>query len=207
MRKLLLHTALIAAASSAIAADYQIKTVELRPIESYATRVALDGITVAADPYDTDEKSFTAFDVRDLNSRGYHPVHVILKNDTAGYLSLSTRTIVLETAAGQTLYTTPATIVVEDVVKAGFLSKLPKMGSIDPATSTRTGSPLLDFTGKELTNRNIEPGALIHGFLFFFTQGSKERLLASAKLLIPSILEEGSRKKIGPFVILLTPGK
>jgi hypothetical protein len=201
MRRSLLQLLIMAAAVPLAALDYQIKTVAVRPIESYPARLSIDGIVVAADPYDTDEKSFTAFDVRDLNSRGYHPVHVILHNGTANYLSLSTRNIVLETSAGQTLYTTPATIVVEDVVKAGFLSKLPKMGSQDPATSTRTGSPLLDFTGKELTNRNIEPGALIHGFLFFFTQASKERLLAGAKLRIPAILEEGTRKQVGPFVI------
>jgi hypothetical protein len=184
------------------AADYVIKTVTLKPLESYPAQLELGGITVAVDPYDSDEKSFSAFDIRDLNSRGYFPVHVLLKNGTSDYLSLSTRNITLETAAGQSLYTTSATIVVEDVVKAGFLTKLPKMKSRDPATSTQTGSPLLDFTSKELTNRNIAPGALVHGFLFFFSAG-KVNVLQGASLKIPSILDEGSRKPVGPFVIPL----
>src|SRR5450759_3421232 len=97
---------------SALAGDYQIKNVQVMPIESYPARVAAGAVTIAADPYPTDERSFSAFDVKDLNSHGYFPVHVIIQNSSPNYITIRTRNIVLVTSAGQEFYTTPATIVV-----------------------------------------------------------------------------------------------
>lgn len=194
---------LVAAAS--LAADYQIKTVKVLPVESYPARLTIEGITIAADPYETDEKSLTAFDVKNLNSRGYFPVHVIIQNSSTEYVTLRVRSVVLATNSGQELYTTSATIVVQDVVPAGFVSKLPKMKSHDQSTSTKTGSPLLDFTGKELTNRQIEPGAVSAGFLFFYSPESKKSFFAGSRLVIPQLINDGTRKVIGPFSISMDP--
>jgi len=112
MQKCLPSVALLFVAVFAWSLDYQVKTVKVLPIESYPARATVQGITIAADPYPTDEKSFTAFDVKDLNTRGYYPVHVIIKNSTENFLSLKTRNVVLVTATGQELYTTSATVVV-----------------------------------------------------------------------------------------------
>jgi hypothetical protein len=185
------------------AADYQIKKVPILPIESYPCRVTIGNVTIAADPYGTDEKSFKAFDVKDLNSRGYFPVHVLVQNSSKDVVSLRIRNIVLVTAGGQELYSTSATLVVQDVIKGGVTTHLPKMKSRDPAVSQRAGSPLLDFTGKELTNRQIDPTLVSEGFLFFFTTEPKKPLFAGAKLRVPEILDEGTRKPIGPFLIPL----
>jgi hypothetical protein len=190
---------------NALAGDYQIKAVPLLPIESYPSRITLQGVTIAVDPYATDEKSFTAFDIKDLNTHGYFPVHVIIQNSSPNYVSIRTRNVVLVTSSGQELYTTSATIVVQDVVKAGFVSKLPKMKSHDQSTSTKTGSPLLDFTGKELTNRQIEPGTVSAGFIFFYNPEPKKPFFNGSKLLIPQLLDEGTRKAIGPFSIPMDP--
>ncbi len=195
----------LAAALASPASDYQLKTVQVLPIESYPARVTIGGITIAADPYPTDERSFTAFDIKDLNSHGYFPVHVIIQNSSPNYVTLRIRNVVLVRKDGQELYTTSATIVVQDVVKAGFVSKLPKMKSHDQSTSTKTGSPLMDFTGKELANRQIEPGSVSAGFIFFYSTEPKKPLFAGSKLVIPELIDEGSRKSIGPFSIPLDP--
>ena len=187
------------------ASDYQIKTVKALPIESYPARVTVEGITIAADPYSSDEKSYTAFDVKNLNSRGYFPVHVIIQNSSTDYVTLRIRNVVLATNSGQELYTTSATVVVQDVIPAGFVSKLPKMKSHDQSTSTKTGSPLLDFTGKELSNSQIEPGTVSAGFIFFYTPESKKALFAGSRLVIPQLINESTRKVIGPFSIPLDP--
>jgi hypothetical protein len=170
--------------------DYQAKTVAVQPVESYPARVTIEQVTVAVDPYPNDRKSHTAFDVKDLNSRGYFPAHVIIKNASANHLGLRTRNIVLVSPKGQEYYTTPATLVVQDVV-----------GS----TSTKTGSPLLDFTSKELTNVSIEPGAVVNGFVFFYTPEPKKNLFAGSKLHIPSIRDETAQKDLGPFDVSLDP--
>ncbi len=180
------------------ASDYQIKTVNVLPVESYPARKELAGVTVAADPYSTDEKSFTAFDVKRLNSRGYFPVHVIIKNSTSKFLSIKTRNIVLVTSSGQKFYTTPATLVVDDVIKSGLLLKTPKK----PKTKN-SGSPLSDFTNKELANRILDPSTVSDGFLFFFTPNPQTNLFAGSSLYIPQIEEEGTRNQLGPFLIPL----
>jgi hypothetical protein len=189
-----------------MAADYQVKTVKVLPIESYPAQATIGAVTIAADPYPTDERSYSAFDIKNLNSRGYFPIHVIIKNASPDFLTLRTRNVVLITATGQQLYTTPATIVVEDVVGAGLAGRIPlvKKGR-DHSTSTKTGSPLSDFTGKELTNRLVDPGTVSDGFLFFFNQEPKKNIFLGSTLYIPKLEEESTKKSLGPFTIPLDP--
>jgi hypothetical protein len=188
-----------------IGAEYQIKTVKVLPIESYPARATVGSVTIAADPYTTDERSYSAFDIKNLNSRGYFPIHVIIKNTSSDFLTLRTRNVVLITAEGRQLYTTPATIVVEDVVGSGLASRLPLMKGRDQSTSTKVGSPLSDFTAKELTNRLVDPGAVSDGFLFFFTPDPKKSIFPGSTLYVPKLEEEGTKKALGPFSIPLDP--
>ncbi len=205
MKNWLIVIGLLWVAGTAAAFDYQIKTVQVMPIESYPAKISIGAVTIAADPYPTDEKSFTAFDIKDLNSKGYFPIHVIIQNSSPDFMTLKIRNVVLVTEGGQELYTTSATLVVQDVVKGGLISKLPKMKSHDQATSTKSGSPLLDFTGKELSNRSIEPGTVSAGFIFFFNAEPKKPFFKGSKLMIPQLINEGSRKTMGPFTIPLDP--
>jgi hypothetical protein len=187
------------------AAEYRIKTVDVLPIETYPARITLEGVTIAADPYDTNEKSFSAFDVKKMNTQGYFPLRVIIKNDTKSFLKIRTLNVTLITASGQQLYSTPSTVVVNDVIGSGLTSRIPIVGSSDPTTSTKAGSPLSDFAGKELTNRFLDPGTVSNGFLFFFTPDSKKNLFAGSTLYIPKLEEEGTNKALGPFFIPLDP--
>ena len=199
----ILWIALLVASLSA--ADYRIKTVDVLPIETYPARITLEGVTVAVDPYDTNEKSFTAFDVKKMNTQGYFPLHVIIKNETRSFLKIRTLNVVLLTSSGQQLYSTPSTVVVDDVIGSGLTSRIPIVGSEDSSTSTRPGSPLSDFNGKELTNRFLDPGTVSSGFLFFFTQDPKTNPFAGSTLYIPKLEEEGTNKSLGPFFIPLGP--
>lgn len=185
------------------AADYHIKIVEVKPIESYPAQASVEGITIAANPYSTDEETATAFDVKRLNSRGYFPVHVIVENNTSSYLTISTRNVLLFTPNGEQLYSTPATIVVDGVIRSGLTQKDPKKSKNEPETLSQKGSPLTDFTSKELVTASIDPGATIDGFIFFFTNERKKNLLAGSTLYIPKVEEEGTQKSFGPFSIQL----
>jgi len=196
---------IILLATAPLALDYRIKTVKPLPIESYPAKTTLSGVTIAADPYDTNEKSALAFDVKKLNSEGYFPLHVIIKNDSESFLKIRTLNITLITENGQQLYTTPATIVVDDLFGGGFSSRIPLVGSGDLSTSNKTGSPLWDFTNKELTNRYLDPGTVTAGFLFFYTQNPKQNLFTGSTLYIPKLEEENSSKTLGPFFIPLKP--
>jgi len=184
-----------------LAADYRIRIVKVKPIESYPAQTSVDGITVAANPYSTDAESATAFDVKNLNSRGYFPVHVIIKNETSSYLRVSTRNVLLFTPGGEQLYSTPAAIVVDNVIKSGLTRKEPTKS--DVPEDLKNGSPLMDFTSKELVTASVNPGDVVDGFLFFFTENRKKNLFAGSSLYIPRLEEEGTKKPFGPFTILL----
>lgn len=174
------------------AADYTVKTVKVQPIDSYPARVIVGGITIAADPYATDEKAYTAFDFKNLNSRGYHPVHLIIQNSTQDYVTIRTRNIVLVDSSGTELYATSAAVVVNDLFKGGL--------------SYQRGSPFTDFSAKELSNRRIDPAGTTDGFLFFYIPQTKGLALAGTKIMIPEVLNDSTRKPTGPFVIPLDPG-
>ena len=187
------------------AADYLMKPVKVLPIEEYPAQQTLAGVTVAADPCGTDEKSFTAFDVRDLNTRGYHPVHVVIQNASANYVNLRVRNIVLVTGDGSTLYATSAAILVQDVFKGEFGDRSLKTRTEDRGASGKTGSPFIDFTTKELANRQLAPRETAAGFLFFFIQRPKGVALAGAKLVLPDVIDDSTRKPVGVFTIPLDP--
>ena len=181
--------------------DYQIKTVKILPIDAYPARSSVGDITIAADPYSTDEKSFSAFDYKRLNSQGYFPIHVIIQNNSKDFLIVRTLNILLITADGQQLYTTPISVLVEDLFKQSAKDKL----SRDSSESGKVGSPLSDFSNKDLTNKLIYPGKASDGFLFFFTPEPKKNLFSGSTLFIPKLEVEGTHKSLGPFSIPLDP--
>jgi hypothetical protein len=184
--------------------EYKAKKIDLLPLESYPAQITLNGVTIAADPFTTNEKSYTAFDIKNLNAKGYFPLRVIIRNDTQGYLSLRTRNIVLINAAGQQLYSTPVSILVEDVMGKTMKDKLPEIKAKDQTIITRPGSALVDFTDKELTNQLINPGSIATGFLFFFTpEPLKKGFFEGSTLYLPRLEEEGTHKPVGPFTIKL----
>jgi hypothetical protein len=186
-----------------LAGDYKIKSVPVLPIESYPAQAKIGGVTIAANPYSTDEESFKAFDVKDLNSRGYFPIHIIIRNNTSSYLTIRTKNVLLINSSAEQLYTTPAAIVVDEVY--GLSNKIPAKESKekDSAAPAKKGSPLTDFTSKELINASLEPETVVDGFLFFYTPNPKKNLFEGSTLYIPKLEEEGTKKPVGPFAIRL----
>jgi hypothetical protein len=186
-----------------IALDYEIKAVKVLPIESYPAQATVGGVTIAADPYATNKKSMTAFDVKDLNTRGYFPIHLIIQNRSQTFLFMRTRDIILINSSGQHLYTIPATVVVDDVVGANEANRFPSMKSHDSLTVPKIGSPLSDFTNKDIANRLLEPDTVADGFVFFFSPSPQKNFFAESTLYIPRLEEEGTHKALGPFSIPL----
>jgi len=175
-------------------------------MESYPARAAVGDVIIAADPYPTDERSFSAFDIKNLNSRGYFPIHVIIHNKSSSYLTIRIQNVVLVTRSGQHLYTTPGSMLVADVFKSGKDPRPQATGIPGQSAAAKSGSPLFDFTSKELTNRLIDPGTVSDGFLFFFTPRPRSNPLMGGTLYIPKLEEEGTLKALGPFSIPLDPG-
>lgn len=187
-----------------MASDYTIKPVEVMPIDSYPSRIAADDIIVAADPYPDDKKSSMAFDVEDLNSKGFFPVHIIIRNSSSYYVKLKTQNISLETRLGDRLYSTPATMVVEALIGKKYADSLSHLKDGD-RLSDKVATPLTDFTNKELKNLLLEPGSVTSGFLFFYSEKNKRSLFIGSTLRVPVLYEEGTEKTFGPFEIAMDP--
>jgi hypothetical protein len=203
MKKPYLGLWILLSVALSTAAEYRIKMVKVLPIESYPARATVEDVTIAADPYDTDRKSYRAFDVRKLNSMGYFPIHIIVENKTQDFIKVQARNIILVTASGKHLYTTPTSIIVDDISRAGTTGRAPQTRAANPAASGAEGSPQSDFASKELTNLLVDPGTVSGGFLFFFTDRPEENLFAGSTLYIPKLESEGGRRIFGPFSIPL----
>ncbi len=166
---------------------------QARPIESYAARATVGGVTVAAEPYGS-EKISDAFDVHDLAKRGYFPLYIAIRNQTQDYVSISTRKVILLTSSGQPLYTTSAALLVDDVTRGGGFKG-------------KGGSSVLDaLTARELRNGQIEPGETVEGLVFFFTTAPRKDFFAGAKLTVPGLTNRTTGRDIGPFEIPLPAG-
>jgi hypothetical protein len=220
--KILLTALYLISGTLLLAGEYKIKSVQVLPVEAYPAQATVGRVTVAADPYASDEKSFKAFDVKDLNSRGFFPIHIIIRNNTSSYLAIHTKNVILITSSGEQLYTTPSALIVDEVF--GLSNKTPDKKSkdskdsrsskdsrnskdskdaSDPAPPAKKGSPLTDFISKELVNASMDPDAIVDGFLFFYTTDPKKNLFEGSTLYIPKLEEEGTRKPVGPFAIRL----
>ena len=147
--KPLIITALIFISSFLFAIDYSVQKVEVLPIDSYPAHITTDDISIAADPYPDDEKSSKAFDVTNLNSRGFFPIHVIIRNDSPYYLKIKTQNIYLENRLGEFLYSTPAALVVEDLVGDRYVNSMSSLKDGE-RLSDKVATPLSDFTTKAL---------------------------------------------------------
>ena len=82
-------------------ASYQYGIVDVRPAEQYSSRVAANGISLAADPYDSKEKAESAFHV-DVTSEGFYPINLIFRNDTKDRVIILRDTVELIDATGNT---------------------------------------------------------------------------------------------------------
>jgi hypothetical protein len=80
-------------------ATYKPKTISACQIEEYALCTEKAGISFAADPFDTSEKTKTGF-YADLTSAGYYPIQLIFRNDTAEKVMFLRNTVELEYSGG-----------------------------------------------------------------------------------------------------------
>jgi hypothetical protein len=90
-RQLLVVSAALAVVACA---SYEIRQVEVHPIESYARHVSVDDISFAIDVYDTPERCEAAFD-KDLTSENYYAVHLLFRSGTDERLLIARATIEL----------------------------------------------------------------------------------------------------------------
>jgi len=155
-------------------AMYQEKKIDVRPVTYYPCHVAVEGVWIAADPYDDPEKAEAGFDV-DLTRSGFCPVHLVFRNDTNAPFLLRKEAIQLYTACGGVLKPIESTKM-WDECKKNALARLLVLSPISIVIGVAAYLSAVmenrkmrdDWQQKEFPDRFVlYPGGEINGFVYY----------------------------------------
>ena len=82
-------------------ATYKVTQIDVQPIDVYASRNKIEGISCAADTYDTSEKAQKGFYV-DITSKGYYAIQLVIMNETPDRVLILRDDIELVDSVGNT---------------------------------------------------------------------------------------------------------
>jgi hypothetical protein len=175
---------------AAPAADKE--TFRVGPAESYSHRATGEKITIAAEPFETAEKTRPVFGKEDPNKHGVLPVLIVIKNDSEKALRLEGMRVEYIDQNRNTLEATPA----QDVPYLGGVSR-PRM--IDnpiptgaPKMSTKKSKlNALEIQTRAFAAKMLPPGDSAGGFFYYQTGFS-----SSARIYVTGIREAGSNREL-----------
>lgn len=169
------------------------------PIESYDSRQTVQGLTIAAVPFDDSEEAQPAFGKLNPYEQGVLPVLVVMKNGSDKALDLSTMQTYYVAPRNRKVDATPP----QDVMylkgasnaRVGT-SRLPGGGP----TIRTSKNPLKNMVIVEraFSARMLPPGDSAYGFLYFQTGHSR-----GATLYVSGIREAQSSKELFFFEVPL----
>jgi hypothetical protein len=189
----LISVSMLTGLTATTLAGYKSIKVKVEPARSYLFVATQGHVTIAADPYETNDKIKTAFDIKDLEKLGIVPVNVIISNEGEDLISVNGEDINLLDEKNRSLESLPVEEVVHAILSKG---KSPSPGG--PNTSSRFPLPRreglrgdafeieTDFNKKALKEVRIAPKATASGFVFFRLPDHQMRL-ARHKLYIPQV--------------------
>ncbi len=166
-------------------ATYKAGTIDVRSVDTYACRTALEGISVAADSYDTSDKTKGAFYV-DVTEEGFYPINLIIKNDSNSRVLILRETIDLMDTGGNIYRPVRSTIMSQTFEKNKMAYALLGFGIFSYMSAEEANKKMeADWREKELPEQLIIlPDRKNYGFVYFqlpkgkTTKGDKIRLEA-----------------------------
>ena len=187
-------------------AAYKNLVVKVGPADGYASRQSQGPVTIAADPYPSETRIRTAFDVKGLSKLGLVPINIIISNQGPDALSVNGATITLLDPEYGSLPAIPPKEVVFMVLKQArgrrrTLDRFPLPRTPIPGSrlEKRTFEIEADFIRKSL-KRRIRPRATAWGFVFFQLPERKSRL-TGYKIIIPDVENDKTKQKLLYFDI------
>ena len=187
---------------------YKNLSVKVGPAESYAARQSQGPVTIAADPYPTETRIRTAFDVKGLSKMGLVPINLIISNQGPDSLSVNGATITMLDPEYGSLQAVPPKEVVNMVLRQArgrprTLDRFPLPRTRIPGSrlEKRAFEIETDFIRKSL-KRRIRPRATTWGFVFFQIPERKSRL-NGYKIIIPDVTNDKTQQQLLYFDIEL----
>lgn len=190
MRSLLVGA--IVLALPLVASDPQ--KVRPREMSSYDARDAHDGITIAAEAYDHEDKIKEAFGNYDLRGHDVLPIYVVFFNPTKDALRLDAMTVTLE--HGRDKY--------QPMPAMDVSRRLVTLKPIKGLKVSKGKGPVSSVVDQELLVKMIPPGETIGGFLYF---DKSPEALYDTKLYLNNIHWASSGKELLYFEIPLLSAK
>ena len=166
-------------------ASYSAKPVVVGDVKQYEYHAEQSGVTVVADPYDTDRKYKSVFNTKPSYQRGYLGVNIIVGNNSDKPLTLDAAGVWAVSATGEVVRPVPARQVGEQLLRSTTGRYF--LGGVIAAGSSKGANDKIrmDFENKELKSATIYAGQVTHGFLFFPTQP------VTAELVVGGLKLEG----------------
>lgn len=149
-------------------ASYQPGAIQVGAIDEYPYRTAREGISLAADPYDSKEKAERGFYV-DLNSQRFYPINLILKNDTNDPIIVLRETIELIDASGNVHRPIRGSIMYNAFEKSKIAYALLGFGIFSYMSADEANRKMeADWREKEIPDQlTILSGRRANGFAYF----------------------------------------
>lgn len=181
---------------TALGADKE-KPFQAAPVDSYPCRQTIEKVTIAADPFDKEEKTSQAFGKLNPNRYGILPVLVVIRNEGAAALLLEAVRMEYITDSRDRIEATPAC----DVPRT-LGSKQPKVYSapLPIPRISRGKNPLAawEIEGRAFSAKMLPPGESASGFFYF-----QAPYRAGSVLYVTGIREAASRRELFYFEIPL----
>ena len=180
---------------------YKNLAVKVSPAEGYASRQSQGPVTIAADPYPSETRIRTAFDVKGLSKLGLVPINIIISNQGPDALSVNGATVTLLDPEYGSLQAIPPIEVVKMVLnqargRSKTLGRFPLPRTRIPGSrlEKRVFEMETDFIRKSL-KRRIRPRATAWGFVFFQLP-EKTSSLTDYKIIIPDIQNDKTKQNL-----------
>jgi hypothetical protein len=180
-------------------ASYQRSVISASPIDSYAFSTTNDGITFAADSYDTSEKAKEGF-YADVNSQGYYPVLLVFENNASDKVLIPRESVELE--SGGSLYRpVRSSNMFNDFEHNKMAYALLGFGIFSYMSAEEANRKMeTDWREKEMPEQLVVlPGRTAHGFVYFKLPPGKS--LRGSKLKVEA--EKIGEKKAVKFELTL----
>jgi hypothetical protein len=148
-------------------ASYQHGIIDTRPVDTYQNRVTVEGVSTAADAYDSSEKAQKGFYV-DVTSEGFYPVQLIFKNDTNDRVIVLRETLELVTSSGTIYRPVRSTIMYNTFEKSKMAYALLGFGIFSYMSAEEANRKMeADWRDKELPEQLIIlSGLRANGFIY-----------------------------------------
>lgn len=188
------------------AGTYKNLAVKVGPVDGYASRQSQGPVTIAADPYPSETRIRTVFDIKGLSKLGLVPINLIISNQGPDALSIDGASItLLDPEYGSLPALAPREVVGmilrQDRRNRSPLGRVPLIGRGRSRVEKQAVEMEDDFLRKSL-KRRVRPRATAWGFVFFQLPERKSRL-TGYKIVIPDAENDKTKQKLLYFDIEL----